>query len=114
MCVQELFDQAEPMIRRAVEILEKAEKPEPLKLAENLTSLAGLQFRLGVFEKAEPLLARSLILREQVLGPDNTDLADALRDYAKLLKKLGKLEDAERHYSRAKVLIARRKAEEEG
>ena len=49
-----------------------------------------------------------------MLGPDNTDLADALRDYAKLLKKLGKLEDAERHYSRAKVLIARRKAEEEG
>ena len=112
MCVQELFDQAEPMIRRAVEILENAEKLEPLRLAENLTSLAGLQFRLGVFEKAEPLLARSLMLREQELGPDNTDLADALRDYAKLLKKLGKPEDAEQYYSRAKILIARRKAEE--
>jgi tetratricopeptide (TPR) repeat protein len=113
MCVQELFDQAEPMIRRAVEILENAEKLEPLRLAENLTSLAGLQFRLGVFEKAEPLLARSLMLREQELGPDHTDLADALRDYAKLLKKLGRPEDAEQYYSRAKVLIARRKAEEE-
>lgn len=111
MCVQELFDQAEPMISRAVEILENAEKLEPLRLADNLTSLAGLQFRLGVFEKAEPLLARSLMLREQELGPENTDLADALRDYAKLLKKLGRVEDSEQYYSRAKVLIARRKAE---
>ncbi len=112
MCVQELFDQAEPMIRRAVDILENAEKLEPLRLADNLTSLAGLQFRLGVFEKAEPLLARSLALREQELGPDHTDLADALRDFAKLLKKLGKIEESEQYYSRAKVLIARRKAEE--
>jgi tetratricopeptide (TPR) repeat protein len=111
MCVQELFDQAEPMIRRAVDILEKAEQPEPLRLAENLTSLAGLQFRLGVFAQAEPLLAKSLNLREQEWGPDSTELADPLRDYAKLLKKLGKLEEAEQYYSRAKILLARRKAE---
>jgi len=52
------------------------------------------------------------MLREKELGSENTDLADALRDYAKLLKKLGKLEEAEQYYSRAKILIARRKAEE--
>ena len=114
MCVQELFDQAEPMIRRAVDILEKAELPEPLRLAENLTSLAGLQFRLGVFAQAEPLLAKSLSLREQEFGPDSTELADPLRDYAKLLKKLGKLEEAEQYYARAKILLARRKAEAAG
>ena len=81
--------------------------PEPLKLAENLTSLAGLQFQQGIFDRAEPLLTKALALREQVLGADNPELADRLRDLAKLLKKLGRLEDAEKHYSRAKVLLGR-------
>jgi len=95
------------MIQRAVDILEVAEKPDPLKLAENLTSLAGLQFQQGVFDKAEPLLSKALQLRESHLGPNSVELADSLRDYAKLLKKLGRLEEAEKHYMRAKVLLGK-------
>jgi tetratricopeptide (TPR) repeat protein len=76
-------------------------------LAENLTSLAGLQFQQGIFDKAEPLLAKALVLREKELGADNPELADSLRDFAKLLKKLGKPEEAEKHYNRAKVLLGR-------
>ena len=71
------YEEAEPLYRRAVAILEQALGPEHRDVAYYLDRLAGLYQATGRYEEAEPLYRRALVIWEQALGPEHRDVASA-------------------------------------
>ena len=69
-CRERRYEEAEPAVRRALAILEKAGGPDYPDVAASLRILAQVRSAQGRREEAEPLLKRSR---------DITDAAHALR-----------------------------------
>src|ERR1700693_4057798 len=59
------YDEAEPLLRRALELREKALGPDHPDIAQSLNNLASIYRDRGEYEKAEPLLQRALGIREK-------------------------------------------------
>lgn len=72
------YAEAEPLLRRALAIAEKALGPEHPHVAMSLNNLAGLYEAQGRYAEAEPLFRRSLGIREKVLALQHPDVADSL------------------------------------
>ena len=62
-------DQAEPLYRRALEILKKVLGTEHSLVANCLDGLAETYRIQGEYDQAEPLYQQSLGIREKILGP---------------------------------------------
>jgi tetratricopeptide (TPR) repeat protein len=75
---------AEPLLERAIAILEKALGPEHPDLAMSLNNLAGLYQATGRYAEAEPLYQRAIAIAEKALGPEHPDLAGRLNNLAVL------------------------------
>ncbi|HZO75449.1 MAG TPA: FxSxx-COOH system tetratricopeptide repeat protein [Ktedonobacteraceae bacterium] len=99
--VHALYEQAKPLYLRALQILERARRPEPLKMASTLNNLALLFVQQGDFAQAEPLYLQALRIREQALGPEHRDVAGPLNNLALLYRRQGNYEQAEPLYLRA-------------
>ena len=65
------YADAEPLLRRAMSIREKALGPDDPAVAESLVMLALNQYGAGRYAEAEPLLHRALAIREKSLGPEH-------------------------------------------
>src|SRR5688572_22855231 len=74
------YDEALPLMERALEIREKTLGPEDPLVAEALNSLAHLHRAKGEHVKAEPLYQRSLAIRETALGAGHPDVATSLNN----------------------------------
>jgi len=85
---------AEPLLRRALEVAEKYGSDHPY-VATHLNNLAGLLKEQGKYTEAEPLFRRALAIREEQLGPEHPDVAASLNNLAALLYALAKYTDAE-------------------
>lgn len=109
LCLEKKFVEAEPFLRRVINIIENAEPSDTLKLADSLNTLAGILFQQAKFDECEPLLERSLKLRQQQLGVDHPEIANDMRDYAKLLRKLKRADEAEKMYAQAQAILAKSK-----
>jgi len=93
--------EAEPLMRRALEIDEEALGPKHPKVAIRLNNLALLLKDTNRIEEAEPLYRRALEIDEEALGPKHPDVAIDLNNLAQLLKDTNRLEEAEPLYRRA-------------
>ena len=63
------YGEAEPPLRRALAIREKALGPDHPDVATSLNNLAGLLHDKGDYAGAEPLYRRALAIDEKALGP---------------------------------------------
>jgi tetratricopeptide (TPR) repeat protein len=76
------YDEALPLIARALEIREKTLGPEDPLVAEALNSLAGIYRAKGDHVKAEPIYQRALAIRETAMGAEHPDVATSLNNLA--------------------------------
>jgi tetratricopeptide (TPR) repeat protein len=69
--------EAEPLLRRAIAVRERAMGPEHPDLAIPIDNLARLYAGTGRPAEAEPLFQRTLAIREQALGPEHLAVAES-------------------------------------
>jgi tetratricopeptide (TPR) repeat protein len=100
--------QAEPLVRDALAIREKALGPEHFLTAQSLDNLAVVLCNLGDIAGARPLFERALAIEEKVRGPEHPDTAHSLDNLAGLLGSLGDIAGARPLFERA--LAIREKA----
>jgi DNA-binding XRE family transcriptional regulator len=95
------YEEAEPLYKRSLHILEHALGPEHADLAAPLNGLAFLYREQGKYEKAELLYKQVLSILEQARGPGHTDLAAPLNGLALLYFRQGKYKEVEPLYRRS-------------
>ena len=95
------YEQAKPLLERALAIREQVLGPNHPDTATSLNSLAFLYNTQGDYEQAKPLLERALAIYEQVLGPNHPDTAFSLNGLAGLYKSQGDYEQAKSLLERA-------------
>jgi tetratricopeptide (TPR) repeat protein len=89
------YAQAEPLIRRALQIEEDSYGKAPPKGAVALNNLAALLRATNRLAEAEPLMRRALRIYEDSYGKDHPNVATALNNLAQLLKATNRLAEAE-------------------
>jgi tetratricopeptide (TPR) repeat protein len=89
------YAEAEPLLKGALAIFEKALGPDHPKVATGLSNLAALYQVQGRYAEAEPLLKRALAIFEKALGPSHPDVAQSLNDLALLYQVQGRYAEAE-------------------
>uniref|UniRef100_UPI0030D90925 tetratricopeptide repeat protein n=1 Tax=uncultured Rubinisphaera sp. TaxID=1678686 RepID=UPI0030D90925 len=89
------FDQAEPLMRRALEIDEQSFGKDHPKVASRLNNLAQLLKATNRLAEAEPLMRRALEIDEQSFGKDHPNVARDLNNLAQLLQDTNRLAEAE-------------------
>ncbi len=87
--------EAEPLMRRALEIAEAAYGPDHPTVAIALNNLAHLLKDTNHLAGAEPLLRRALAVAEAAYGTDHPTVAIALNNLAHLLQATNRLSEAE-------------------
>jgi tetratricopeptide (TPR) repeat protein len=95
------YTEAEPLLRRALQIREQAQGPEHPDVARVLNYLAVLYWSQGRYTEAEPLYQRALQIREQAQGPEHLDVAISLNNLADLYLECGRYAEAEPLYQRS-------------
>lgn len=94
-------DQAEPLYKRAIAILEKSSGLDTALIAPELNNLAALYQRQARFAEAEPLFRRALAIREKALSREHPDVGQSLNNLATLYVKQERYADAEPLFQRA-------------
>ena len=92
---------AEPLLRRALAIWEKALGSQHPDVAKALNNLAALYLDEDKPADAEPLYQRSIQILETALGPEHPGLASALGNLAGLYQSEGKFALAEPLYQQS-------------
>ncbi len=96
-----LYNEAEPMYRRALKIDEASLGPDHPDVAIRLNNLAELLRVTNRLSEAEPMLRRVVEIFEKSLGKNHPNVAAALNNLAQLLKSTDRLSEAEPMYRRA-------------
>ncbi|MCE9642261.1 MAG: tetratricopeptide repeat protein [Betaproteobacteria bacterium] len=97
--------QAEPILRRALAILEKTQGPDHPDVGAALNNLAGLRKAQGRLAEAESLYLRDLAITEKALGPDHRDVGLSLSNLAGLYLALGRLSEAGQLMQRSLAIL---------
>src|SRR6266498_2774595 len=95
------YDEAIPLIARALEIRERILGPDHRDVASTINVLANLYYYKGDYAKAEPLYQRALDIREKALGPEHPQVASSLNNLANLYIDRGAYVKAEPLHQRA-------------
>src|SRR5262245_23311411 len=95
------YDEAEPLLKRALAIRERALGPAHPDTATSLNNLAELYRIQGKYGAAEPLYQRSLAIRVKALGASHPDTASSLNNLALHYDSQGKYAEAEPLYKRS-------------
>ena len=95
------YQEAEPLLKRALATYEQAAEPEHPEVASCLNDLATLYWNQGKYAQAEPLFRRALVIREAAQGPEHPAVATSLNDLALLYWDQGKYAQAETLFERA-------------
>jgi tetratricopeptide (TPR) repeat protein len=90
-----VYAQAEPLMRRALEIDEKHYGSEHSNVATDLNTLAALLQDTNRLAEAEPLYRRALAIDEKSFGADHPKVARDLNNLAVLLHETNRLGEAE-------------------
>ena len=97
--------EAEPLMRRALEIDEKSFGPEHPNVAIRLNNLASLLQATNRLAEAEPLMRRALEIDEKSFGPEHPKVAIRLNNLASLLQATNRLAEAEPLMRRALEIV---------
>jgi CHAT domain-containing protein len=89
------YSEAEPLLKRALQIRERALGPNNLYFAQSLMNLANLYRYAGRQADAERLYKQSLEIEEKLLGQDNSELARGIYNLAAFYVAQGRYVDAE-------------------
>jgi len=95
------FGQAEPLLRRALNIRQSVFGHDHPQTAHSLEDLAALVHRRGDPTAAEQLCTQALAIRIQKLGPYHPDIARTFQALAVLAWDQGKSDEAEQLYREA-------------
>ncbi|MBI3371207.1 MAG: CHAT domain-containing protein [Betaproteobacteria bacterium] len=98
---QRRFTEAEPLVKRAIEIDEKTHGPDHPNVAMSLNSLALLYHNQGRQGEIEPVLKRALAIFEKSSGPEHPFVATNLNNLGMLYRNQGRLAEAEPLLKRA-------------
>jgi len=90
-----LYVEAEPFMRRALQITEQSFGANHPSVAIRLNNLAQLLQATNRLAEAEPLMRRALTITEQSFGANHPDVARDLNNLAMLLKATNRLAEAE-------------------
>jgi tetratricopeptide (TPR) repeat protein len=96
---QGLYDRAEPLYLRSLDIKERALGKDHPSVATTLHNLARLYEKQELYDRARPLYLRSLDISE--LGKDHPSVATTLHNLADLYEKQGLYDRAEPFYLRS-------------
>ena len=99
--------ETEQVLKRVLEILEKALGPDDPNVFPIVMDLAALYNAQGQYAQDEPLHRRALAIREKVLRSEHPDVATSLENYAALLRKINRAAEAEGMEDRAKAIRAK-------
>jgi hypothetical protein len=83
--------EAEPLMRRALEIDERSLGPQHPNVATELNNLAQLLQDTNRMGEAEPLMRRALEIDERSLGPQHPNIAIRINNLARLLQVTNRL-----------------------
>ena len=95
------YEQAEPLLQRALTIREKLLGPDHPDMATSLNNLALFYEKQGRYAQAEVFFQRTLAIQEKVLGPDHAHVATILNNLAMIYRDEGKHTHAEMLFQRA-------------
>ncbi|MDA9526734.1 hypothetical protein XI06_41880 [Bradyrhizobium sp. CCBAU 11434] len=98
-------DQAEPIYKRAIALMEKATGLDGVEIAPVLNNLAALDQRQGRFADAEPLFKRALAVREKALSREHPDVGQSLNNLATLYVKQERFAEAEPLFQRGLAIF---------
>ncbi len=91
---QKRYDEAEPLFKRSLAILEKIEGPEHTIVAAGIDHLANLYKSQGRYDETEPLYKRSIAILEKTRGPDHPDVARTLNSLALIYYRFDRYAEA--------------------
>ncbi|MEQ1894641.1 MAG: tetratricopeptide repeat protein, partial [Planctomycetota bacterium] len=103
----DLFDDAEALLREALEIRAATFGPDSLEYALSLRSLGQLDYRRGDVDRAAEALAAALALNRSSPEGTHTDVAGLANDLAACLRSAGRGEEAEALHREALELRSR-------
>jgi tetratricopeptide (TPR) repeat protein/predicted Ser/Thr protein kinase len=95
-----MFDQAEPLLQDALEIVNGLEKSDDHAVLDSHVRLADYFTQSGQYDKATELLEPIAMAAESTLGPDHLQVAQAL-------DSLGRAQIRNGHYPEAQALMRR-------
>lgn len=108
------FDQCEPFLNRAIDIVQKAAPVDWARLATYYSRLGSIFLKLKRFDEAESILKKAMGLRERHIEGNHPVIADVLRDYARLLLLTDRQQEAEAAYSAARQIVSAQAQEYKG
>ena len=102
------YAEAEPLLKRSLDIREAQLGPDHPDTAQSLNNLAALYELIGRYDDAEALFQRSLDIKEEQLGPEHPDTATSLNNLAGLYESVGRYAEAEPLYQQALAILEAR------
>jgi len=96
-----LYNQADPLVRGALDIREKTLGPKDLQVAESLLSLATLRKQQGQYQEAKGLFQRGLEIRSKALPAADPLIAEAQLGLGEIHFELTELAEAEALYKKS-------------
>jgi serine/threonine protein kinase/tetratricopeptide (TPR) repeat protein len=96
-----LYDSAQGLLEKALDIRTKALGPDHSDVATTLSDLGNVQWHKGDFAKSNVLLGQALTIREKRFGPDSAEVANSLHDLGTLNYTEGNYAEARRFLERA-------------
>jgi tetratricopeptide (TPR) repeat protein len=95
------YQQAEPLMRRALEVDERSFGPDHPNVARSINNLAQVLTDTNRIAEAEPLMRRALEIGERSLGTNHPTVAIRLNNLAQLLSSTNRTAEAESLMRRA-------------
>lgn len=96
-----LYNESEPLVRKALEIRENQLGPEDLQVAQSLMGLALLFEKQGKYPEAEAYSQRSIEIQEKSLKSDHPDIAKSLHLLGRIYYRQIKFDETLKLYTRA-------------
>ena len=95
------YKDAQPYIKRALDIREDIHNLNHPDIAESLDNLGYLLLKIHKPKEAQPFLEKALVIREDVLGENNADTARSLNNLGELMRRLDDDHSAWSYHKRA-------------
>src|SRR5262249_32815677 len=102
----ERFDEAQPLLAKALTIREAHRDDAPLALARTLESMAWLYRYSGKYDAAAPFIDRALAIRRRV-APDHPDIGLAIELQGDVLFLEGNIAAGQRAWAEALAILER-------
>jgi eukaryotic-like serine/threonine-protein kinase len=102
-----LFDEAEPLLTRALDIHAQEFGNDHSETAASMTRLGRLIYRRGDFEAARSLYETALEIQERTLGPEHLEIVATTSVLGNLYKRIGELSVSREYLERSLDLVGK-------